>query len=765
MLRILCFTLLMSALGGYASAQVQIASGPYDVNKGLEADRFRPNLRPALVAPKVDGSVQLDGILEEDLWDSAARAVNFSETFPGDQTKPPIGIEARVAYDERNFYVAFVIADDPAAIRSSFSQRDDIWQDDYVGLLLDPYATNAWSYFIASNPIGIQGDTRIVNGGDEDVGFDVMFESEGRLTETGYTVEMVIPFRSLRFPARDVQSWSVNFWITHPRDSRRTYSWAAIDRDDPCWQCQFGRVEGITGVRQHKGVELLPSIVGSQSGAIADEDDPSSTFENESVTFEPSLGLKYAFNTNLIGDATINPDFSQVEADAAQVDVNTTFALFYPERRPFFQEGGELYSTYIQAVYTRSINNPSVATKLTGRYDRANLAYLGAVDGDTPVILPFEEQSEIVNAGRSYSNIGRYKRNLGDGSFVGGLLTDRRYEAGGSGTTGGVDGAYRMHQNYHLEWQFVASHTAEPDDPSLTEDVDEITFDGGKHTAAFDGETYSGYATYVSLERDSRFWMFDLDYYGTSPSFRADAGFVFRSNINQLHLWNGLDFRPQWGVIDQITPWTFAAYEWNFDGIRKDEFAWLGVNARLKAQTNAEVSVLLFSNERFKGTDFRGMQRLNFEVNSNFSDPVKIGGEVVVGESIARGEDIPVLGDGLEVGAWSELKLTDRLRVQPQLNFARLTYKDSGEAIFNGYIARGRFNYQFDKRLLLRLIMQYDEFDDRLEIDPLITYRINPFTAFYLGSTHDYADFDDDAGGFQKTNRQFFFKVQYLMRT
>ncbi|HUF07799.1 MAG TPA: DUF5916 domain-containing protein [Rhodothermales bacterium] len=165
------------------------------------------------------------------------------------------------------------------------------------------------------------------------------------------------------------------------------------------------------------------------------------------MTFEPSLGLKYAFNTNLIGDATINPDFSQVEADAAQVDVNTTFALFYPERRPFFQEGGELYSTYIQAVHTRSINNPSVATKLTGRYDRANLAYLGALDGDTPVILPFEEQSEIVNAGRSYSNIGRYKRNLGDGSFVGGLFTDRRYEAGGSGTTGGVDGAYRLHQS------------------------------------------------------------------------------------------------------------------------------------------------------------------------------------------------------------------------------------------------------------------------------------------------------------------------------
>ncbi|HEX9658719.1 MAG TPA: hypothetical protein VGA18_00400, partial [Rhodothermales bacterium] len=127
-LRILCFTLLMLALGGNAPAQVQIASGTYDVKEGPEVDRFSPNLRPALVAPKIEGGVQLDGILEEDLWDSAARAVNFSETFPGDQTRPPIGIEARVAYDEQNFYVAFVITDDPASIRSSFSQRDDIWQ-------------------------------------------------------------------------------------------------------------------------------------------------------------------------------------------------------------------------------------------------------------------------------------------------------------------------------------------------------------------------------------------------------------------------------------------------------------------------------------------------------------------------------------------------------------------------------------------------------------------------------------------------------------
>jgi hypothetical protein len=455
-----------------------------------------------------------------------------------------------------------------------------------------------------------------------------------------------------------------------------------------------------------------------------------------------------------------------VEADAAQVDVNTTFALFFPERRPFFQEGAELYQTFIQTVYTRSVNNPSVATKLTGRFDRANLAYLGAIDSDTPVILPFEEQSEIVDAGRSYSNIGRYKRNLGDGSFLGGLVTDRRYEVGGSGTTVGIDGAIRFLHNYQFEWQIVGSHTEEPNDPTITEDIeDEIRFDDDRHTSTFDGESYSGFASYVSLERQSRFWNFDVDYRATSPSFRADAGFVFRNNIHQILTQNEVDIRPKWGFVDQISPYVTAGYDWNFDGRRKDEFVWLGFWGRFKGQTNAGAEVLLFSNEIFKGTDFRGMQRLNVWIDSRFSDPVKLGSEVTVGESIARGEDIPVLGDGIDISIWGEIKPTDRFRIEPDLNFSHLSNKATGETVFDGYILRGRLNYLFSKRLALRLVTQYNEFDDRLEIDPLITYRVNPFTAFFVGSTHDYTDYDEDERGFKRTNRQFFFKVQYLVRT
>ena len=736
---------------------------------GLGRAAFEPNVKPRVSADrKTLGPIKLDGVLDDAAWGKAVIAKNFSETFPGDQTKPPIAIKAFLTYDDDNLYIGFEIKDDPASIRASMTDRDNIWQDDYVGILLDTYGENAWCYFIAANPFGIQGDTRIVQGGNEDMGFNLVFDSEGQITEDGYTVEMSIPFRSLRFPDLQRQDWNVNFWITHPRASRSTYSWAAIDRDDPCWLCQFGTVEGISGVSAGNNLELLPTLVGGQAGALDDDEDPQSEFVNESVKVEPSLGVKYAFNANVVGDLTINPDFSQVESDVAQIDVNTTFALFYPERRPFFQEGSELYETEIQTVYTRSINNPDVAGKATGRFGSGNAAYLGAVDAQTPIILPFEEQSGFVDAGRSVSNIARYKRTFGDGSYVGGLLTDRRYYVGGSGSTIGADGLFRFWNNYALKAQVIASHTAEPNDPDLTDDEDlqDLTFgENGRYTAVFDGESYSGLATYVELERDSRFWEFDISYRTGTPTFRADAGFVERNSIHIARIENEFDIRPKSGFADQISPFFNVGYEWNYEGVRKDEYAWTGFWGRFKGQTNAGVAILLSSNERFKDIDFRGINRVNLWLDSNFSDPVKMGAEVSVGEWIARGEDIPVLGNGFSLDFWGTLQLSSRFKIRPWFSYSRLDHPDTGESIFAGYVGRLRFNYQFTRRLYLRLITQYNEFDKRLEVDPLLTYSVNPFTEFYLGSTHDYQEFENGPSKYIPTSRQYFFKVRYLVRT
>jgi len=184
-------------------------------------------------------------------------------------------------------------------------------------------------------------------------------------------------------------------------------------------------LSGIKDVSTGNNIELLPYVISNQSGSLEDSDDPSS-FHNSGLDGNAGFGLKYGLTPNLTLDLTVNPDFSQVEADAAQIDVNSTFALFFPERRPFFLEGNDIFDTKIRAVYTRSINDPIVASKLTGKVGKYSVGYIFARDDETPFTVPFEESSEFTSGGKSYSNIIRIKRDLLSDSFIGFLATDRR---------------------------------------------------------------------------------------------------------------------------------------------------------------------------------------------------------------------------------------------------------------------------------------------------------------------------------------------------
>jgi hypothetical protein len=734
-----------------------------NTNSVIDTSVFQPNVKPVLQLARTSGEIDVDGDLTDPGWRSASRATNFSENYPGEQTEPPIGVEAWATYDDENVYFAFIIRDDPGAVRANLSDRDQIWQDDYVGVILDTYGDNAWAYFIASNPLGIQGDTRIINNGHEDVTFDIVYSAEGMVTADGYQVEMAIPFRSLRFPDREVQNWNMTFWITHPRQSRAQYTWAAISRDDPCWFCQFGTLTGIRGVSGGGGIEFLPAVTGSQSASLRSSDNPSLGLDNGRVKAEPSLGLKYSVSSNLTTDLAVNPDFSQIEADAAQVDVNTTFALFFPERRPFFQEGSDLYQTRVRTVYTRSINNPIAAGKVTARYGRTSFGFMGGVDRDSPLILPFEEQSEFVQAGQSVSNIFRAKRTFGSSSYLGALITDRRLtDDNGSGSTFGIDSRVRLSNNYSVEMQFVGSHTSEPNSPSLSEGVGDFSFDGGSHTAALDGESFSGFASQVSFERNARHWSFDVDYSATSPTFRADNGFITQNNLHRTMLWTGYTFYFD-GIVERVMPQIVTGYWWNFDGVRKDQFLWIQGDIRLKAQTNVGLRWLVKSDERFAGEDFRGLRRIGVHVNSNFSDPVKLGGFIQYGRSIARNLETPEMGRSLDLDVWGTIKPISRMVIEPNFTFARLNKEDSGDRVYSGYILRTRLNFQFTRRLFVRLVTQYNDFSERFEVDPLITYKVNPFTAFYVGSTHDFDTFADPFGVLQ-SERQIFFKFQYLVR-
>lgn len=731
-------------------------------------DNFVAKKKPTMQIRRADGLITIDGELQDPGWQTASRTHDFSENFPDEMAKPPVAIEARVTYDDENFYLAFLVKDDPKAIRASLRDRDEIWQDDYVGILFDTYGDHSWAYYVFANPIGVQGDSRFSSSGGEDDSFDIVYKSEGKITENGYQVEMAIPFRSLRFPDREKQVWNATFWITHPRDSRRQYTWAAIDRDDPCFLCQYGTLTGIEGVKSGNSIELLPSVTSFQSGALNDLSNPNSGFKNEAVEGEISLGAKYAFSSNLTADVTFNPDFSQIEADAAQIDVNTTFALFFSERRPFFQEGSDLFDTYFNTVYTRSLNDPDVAAKMTGRFNRTSIAYIGGRDNNTPFLMPFEESSVTLNTRvNSFSNILRFRQTYGENSYFGALLTDRRLEGGGAGTLFSADGSWRFLKNYQFEWQFIGTRTEEPENSELTKDYEgeSFNFDNDKHTAAFDGESFSGHAYYMSLEKSSRTWSFDVDYWEYSPTFRADNGFITQNNFRRVNSWTGMTFYPKSKIFDRISPNLFVRRVWNFDGVRKDEVIEPYISLSLKAQTSIFLGYT-FSNERFAGIDFKGDNLAEFEINSNFSKMLRMGFFVAYGKSISRSD--LVLGTGTRFSAWSTIKPMQNFVLEPQIDFSRLDAPDGNE-LFNGYIFRTRMNYQFTRKLFLRLVFQYNDFSQSFDLDPLLTFKINPFTAFYIGSTLDYAELGGNSDleklrNWNLQSRQFFMKFQYLVR-
>ena len=743
---------LSSGLGAHAALAQQVA-GPEAVEIATTEVRSTTIQRAA-------GPIQIDAQLGDAGWAGATRITGFIEQRPREGAQPPVETEVLLTYDETNLYVAFIARDPaPQEIRATLQPRDRIWSDDWVGILLDPYGDASVGYYFLSNPIGVQADMQMT-AQREDASIDFIYNSAARITDDGYVVEMAIPVRSLRVPDRPVQSWGVMLVRNFPRSSRHYMTWPSMSRNNPCQLCQVARLEGIQGIRSGGNLEFLPAVVASRGGSLRDPADPGS-FENGRMQATPSLGLKYAFQRGWAVEATLNPDFSQVESDAAQVDVNTTFALFYPERRPFFQEGMDLYQTPLNVFYSRSINSPQAATRLTGRTGRTSIGYVGARDEHTPFIIPFEEQTGVVQGGRSFTNVLRVQHNL-EGSHVGALLTDRRLEGGGSGTTLGMDGLYRFGEMYSFSGHVVFSQTQERDDPSLSAQLPDLTFGTGgrEYTAAFDGESFAGHATQLYFARDARRWSWNALYRGISPTYRADAGFQSQNNMHRATLWTGLNFFPSSPFVEQLTPTLFGGGFWNFRGEHQQTVFSPSINATLARQTEVGIGGTL-REETFRGVRLTGIRDLSIFLDSKFSDAVQVGFEVGTGRRIARMLDVPEVGTGTNASLWATIKPIQRVVVEPSLSYERL-HQVGGEELFAGYIARSRFNFQYNRELNFRVVLQYNDFSSRFDAEPLLVYQLNPFSIFYVGSTYGSTEFDGH--GYVGTDRQYFAKIQYLFR-
>jgi hypothetical protein len=727
-------------------------------------NNFAPAYHPELKISRAAGPIKVDGDVTDPGWRGAAKASNFAEHNPGDQTKPAVDTEVLMAYDDTNLYVAWICHDDSTDVRASFCERDRIFSDDYVILLLDTYGEATHAYEISANPYGIPGDLLFSSAYGEDITYDMIYQSAGRVSNSGWVAEMAIPFASLRFPNRPEQVWRVDFWRNRPRESRYQYSWAAYNRNEDCWPCQWGTITGISGIKPSTGFELLPSVVAHESGSLGDDN----RFTNGNIKGDVGLGIAYDLSSEVSAEGTINPDFSQVEADVPQIDVNSTFALFYPEKRPFFQEGSDLFNTYFNAVYTRSINDPVVAGKMTWREGSNSSAFLTARDDHSVIILPFEEESRFVENGRSFSNILRFRHDLGKQSHIGMLATNRVFDGGGMGSLAGFDSQVRLSASNSFRVQVLTSHTKEVNNLALVQDssFNVTRFGDGRYSAGLDGESYWGHALASGVSRNTSTYGVGLHYYEYSPTFRADNGFEPSNNLRQGSIdLSAVKRFEKSTVLEYIQPYMDAARKWNFAGTKKDEWIIGNLELRLRAAQTGLHFQYMRSNERFRGIQFNGIWGAHACFSTQPGGALSVGGNVNYGHRIAR-YDL-VMGKQLDYGLSADLKPLDRFLISAAYNYTRSNDLGTDERLFSQSVFWSRFSLQLSRELSMRIISQYNDRYRVWDFDPLITYRINSLTMFYIGSTHNYRDLlmeEDGREGWTLTDRQFFMKLQYLFQ-
>jgi len=581
----------------------------------LLAEKMETLKDPTVEAERFYESITIDGNLEEESWGRATGTDYFIEIDPGENIMPSEKTKVKVGYDESNLYVAFWASANPADIRASYQKRDRAWGDDFVAIFLDTYGDANVGTMIGANPYGVQLDAKN-DGNNDDESFDLIYESQGRITDSGYQVEMSIPFSSLSFPEQEVQEWKVGFYRSLPREKRAQIVWGGFDRTDPCFLCQLGTLTGIRDIKQQGSLEFLPAIVGSQASAL----DANNTLQKGDINGEASLGIKYSFSSDRFAELTINPDFSQVEADEQQVDVNTTFALYFQEKRPFFNAGNDLIDTWINPIYTRSINNPKIAGRIINRGQKLSWYMLSALDENSPYTIPGEEQSFSEMGGQSFSNIFRMKRTLNDGSFYGVLATDRRMaNNNGSGSTVGFDTRYRLNKKYQIEFQTVFSKTVEPNDSLLVDG----SFFGDDYSFTFDGESFTGNAVELELRRDTEHWNLEMGYDHSTPTFRAENGFVSSNNEQRLYMESVWIYSPN-TFLNKFVGGFYTGINQNFDGEIKRQSTFIFSNFKLPKQTNINGNFNYTSFRRFKETNFKNLWKIGTNINSKITKSTSI---------------------------------------------------------------------------------------------------------------------------------------------
>ena len=744
---------------------------------------------PSFNVPRIEEEAVIDGRFDEPAWSKATRLGGFSEYQPVDSQPASERTEVLIWFSPKALHVGIIAHDSvPGSVRATVADRDNIANDDWVRVYLDTFNDRRRAFIFGVNPLGVQEDGVQTEGGfnasmmrgmgggayggnmmsgQVDLSPDYQFDSKGRVTEDGYTVEIRIPFKSLRYPGSGELRWGINIARKTQRTGRQD-TWTDAKRI-ASFLGQAGTMEGLHDLQRGVVTELQPFIAASLDGSRQAD----ASFAYGSADVQPGANLRFGF-TNLSIDATVNPDFSQVETDASQVTVNERFALFYPEKRPFFLEGIELFATPNQLVYTRQIADPFGGGKVTGKVGKTGVAFLSAADdtGDAT----------------AWFNVARLRQDIGKDSLAGLTYTDRT-ESGGFNRVVAADARIVFKKLYYVLGQAGGSWTER------------------------DGDTRSSPMWQGEFDRTARRFGFNYKLTGFGEQFETQSGYVPRNNIVEGRASNRLThYGARGSRVESFSGFLSFSRIWEYASFGSagpiEGNGSLNLNSQIRGGWSTSLSTsrafVHFDPDMYDGyevpqpggglapfvmsegvSNWTGTYTLTTPVFQTFncSLSVSYGGTPIYAEA----------SDGAQWRTTASLTLrpTQSVRIEGSLAATRITRERDGSEYAQSTIPRLKLEYQPRRSLFFRIVSEY-RFEERsalvdpmtggpiyidgsaagpqkadgLRTDVLVSFEPTPGTVAFFGYGASLAK-DPllyQTPGYTRTTDGFFVKLAYVFR-
>ena len=791
---------------------------------------------PSITIPRLSAAPSLDDFLnmapEGSVASQMTRVTGFTQRNPHDGESVSEKTEAYLGYDQKNLYAVFVCFDDPGKLRARMSRREDVYDDDQVEIMLDTFHDRRRAYAFQTTPLGVQWDAIWTEASREeqtaghfDTSFDTVWDSKGKVTSRGFVVWIAIPFKSLRFPARDTQQWGVILYRGITRKTEDSF-WPHLTYKIEGRLGQAATLNGLEGISPGRDVELIPYGVLRGFRALDTRDYTNPYFQKATAQGQPGMDAKFVFRDHFTLDVTANPDFSQVESEDPQITVNQRYAVYFPEKRPFFLENEDFFRTPMDLFFTRNIGDPSAGIRLTGKDGPYSVGLMSSDDRSPGLAVP---DSSTYSGVRSYFTVARVSRDIFRQSSVGLLYTDWECPTTHEfNRIGGADTRLKFGSNWTLDGQAVTSSS----DLNLNCEANYYPFSSGNQG---NGNHYAGPAERVELHRDGMHFTYDGTYNDISPGFVSIPGFINRVDIRETTQGADYRFRPKHGWIVDWGPSMTVRYDFDHTGLRLDTdySPYLAIQGRgqtviylrpyeetrerLRPQDFCYYGYVLYCStpnagnldyhEHTSGANFQTGYFKKATIAAAYYWGDGINFEAYPASSAAMTNPIsqPFVAREDNASATIILRPMKPLKIENTYLFERLRptaaayafaqsqTPGAGHSIFNDHILRSKWNWQFTPQLSARVILQYNALlagtpgvgspytylptSRQFNADFLITYLVHPGTAIYVGYNSDLQNLQvvprtpttpgyitSTARGYLNDSRQFFVKVSYMFR-